>query len=320
MPVTGLRMMIGSLIRAAPGGASFLRLRRRSIAAARRRVYPVRPPLHSPEHVAALSEVARDHPFISGNGIAASCRYVINYDDLTVNEDVDNQWWFCRTDFVEYFFSNHEPRHVYVLFSHNSDRPVDESLARFLHRRRLRMWFASNAGVRHPKLHALPLGVANPRWRHGDGTTLLRVQNEVAPKAKLFDASYDISTYPPAREYCRDQTGIEPSPRRDFDEYLRALASSYFCIAPRGNGIDTHRIWEALYVRTIPIVTSSVVADQHADLPIVVLKDWAEFCAHDFSPRTYDGLMSDWNPDVLLLDRYLTRINSIIAAGGNSDA
>ena len=51
---------------------------------------------------------------ITGNGLARRCRYVINYDDLVVNEDVDNDWWFCKSEFVEYFFAEHEPKTPYV--------------------------------------------------------------------------------------------------------------------------------------------------------------------------------------------------------------
>jgi len=302
-----VRLGIGALIRLAPGGASALRLRRRGIAATRRRIYPVRPPLHTPEQVEALS-VTADHPYITGNGFAARCRYVINYDDLCVNEDVENDWWFCRSDVIEYFFAEHEPAGEYVLFSHNSDRPIDASLRRFLRRRGLRAWFAVNAALRHPKLHALPIGIANPRWRHGDGGALMRVQAQELEKTNLFDASYDISTFPPAREYCLDQTGIEPTPRRDFEQYLRGLACSYFCIAPRGNGIDTHRVWEALYLRTVPIVTRSVVAEQHRDLPMIVLNDWSDFRGIDFSSDLYERTWGRWSEAELCLDRYLEKI------------
>jgi hypothetical protein len=307
-PVRRVRLAAGALIRLAPGGASLLQLRRRGMAAARRRVYPIRPPVHSPEHVAAFSETAEDHPFITGNRLAARCRYVINFDDLYVNEEVDNDWWFCRSEFVEYFFSRHEPRGDYVLFSHNSDRPIDRSLRRFLDHRGLRRWFAANAAMRHPKLHAFPRGIADRKWKHGDGRTIMRVRDETSEKRTMFDASYDVSTYPPAREYCRDQTGIEPAPRRDFESYLRGLASSYFCIAPRGNGIDTHRAWEALSLRTVPIVTRSVLTEQHPDLPFVVLDDWSQFRAEDFSPALYERLMRDWDPESLHLDRYLSGV------------
>lgn len=303
-----IRLALGSFVRILPGGVSVLRLRRRATAAAQRRARPLRPPVHSPEHVVALSAVAEDHPLITGNGLAACCRYVINYDELYVNEDVENDWWFCRTDFVEHFFARHEPRTDYVLFSHNSDRAVDVGLRRFLNRPRLRAWFAANADLHHPKLRAVPLGIANPRWTHGDGAEILRVAGEHLPKTTLFDASYDISTYPPAREYCRDQTGIEPAARTHFDTYLRNVASSYFCIAPRGNGIDTHRTWEALSLRTVPVVTRSLVTEHHRDLPFVVLDDWVEFQSVDFSPELHERVMGAWDPASLELERYLERV------------
>jgi hypothetical protein len=308
------KLALGSFVRIWPGGASVLRLRRRALAAARRRGRPVRPPVHSPEHVVALSALAEDHPFITGNGLAARCRYVINYDELYVNDDVENDWWFCRTDFIEHFFARHEPRTDYVLFSHNSDRAVDGRLRRFLNRRRLRAWFATNADVRHPKLHAFPIGIANPRWTHGDGAEILRVSAEHLSKTTLFDASYDISTYPPAREYCRDHTGIEPDPRTDFDAYLRNLASSYFCIAPRGNGMDTHRTWEALALRTVPILTRSVLTDQHPDLPMIVIDDWTDFRRIEFSRELYERTWAGWDPAQIELDRYLERISIRLSA------
>jgi len=270
--------------------------------------------MHLPEHIAALSVTAEDHPFITGNRLAARCRYVINFDDLIVNEDVDNDWWFCRSEFVEYFFAKYEPAEPYVLFSHNSGRPIDASLRRIFRRRRLGGWFAANAAAHHPKLHAFPRGLADARWRHGDGAALRRVQAEQLEKTILFDASYDISTYRSEREYCRDQTGIEPGLRRDYEPYLRGLASSYFCVAPRGNGIDTHRLWEALYLRTVPIVTRSVVCEQHPDLPIVALDDWSEFRREDFTPELYHRLIDGWYPAVLELDRYLgERVERLLA-------
>jgi len=312
-----IRLATGVLIRLAPGGSELLRLRRRGLAAARRRVYPIRPPVHTPEQVAALSVTAEDHPFITGNRLAARCRYVINFDDLTVNEDVENDWWFCRSEFIEYFFARHEPPGEYVLFSHNSDRPIDDGLRRFLRRRGLRAWFAANAATHHPRLHAFPRGIADARWKHGDGATLLRVQELELEKVALFDASYDISTYPPAREYCRDQTGIEPGPRRDYEPYLRDLASSYFCIAPRGNGIDTHRVWEALYLRTIPIVTRSVISEQHRDLPMIVLDDWSEFRSRRFTAELYTAVWGAFDPVELHLDRYVQRVSRLLEPQGH---
>jgi hypothetical protein len=163
-------------------------------------------------------------------------------------------------------------------------------------------------------LRAIPIGIANPRWPHGDQAALKRTQSSPPRKARLFDASFSVATNPAEREYCLRETALVPDPPRPFSEYLEALASSYFCISPSGNGIDVHRTWEALYLRTVPVVTRSAMTDQHRDLPMIVLADWSEFRSIEFSRELYEQTMADWEPSALRLDRYLERIEVAIAA------
>jgi hypothetical protein len=296
-----------------------VRRRLRPVKAGARRVSravrPLRPPLETPERTQRLS-LYPEHDFLSGNGIAARCRYVLNYDVLTVNEDVDNDWWFCKADFLEFFFREVAPRDEFVLFSHNADRTIDRRFARRLRRRQLRAWFAENADFHHPKLFALPLGIANPRWPHGDGEAVAAAQRAPVEKTELFNTSFALSTNPTARAYCLEQTGLELGERLPFPEYLLDLKRAWFCISPRGNGIDTHRTWEALYVGTIPVVTRSLLTEQHPDLPFVVLDDWAEFRAIDFSPELYRERWGDFDPASLRLDAYLRRVEAILARLG----
>jgi hypothetical protein len=51
-----------------------------------------------------------------------------------------------------------------------------------------------------------------------------------------------------------------------------------FVICPEGNGIDTHRLWEALYLKTIPIIKKNKISPflQKANLPILILNDWSD--------------------------------------------
>src|SRR5439155_15465079 len=102
-----IRLSVGAVIRGIPGGSRLLRLRRECIAAARRRFRPIRPPLESPDRIPSFSQVPDDDSFITGNGIAARCRYALNYDVLTVNEHVAKNWWFCKSELIEYFFAKH---------------------------------------------------------------------------------------------------------------------------------------------------------------------------------------------------------------------
>jgi hypothetical protein len=62
-------------------------------------------------------------------------------------------------------------------------------------------------------------------------------------------------------------------------ENVKRLAQYKWCICPEGNGVDTHRLWEAMYLGCIPIVLKSPFIDtlMHytgGELPIYVVETW----------------------------------------------
>ena len=60
-------------------------------------------------------------------------------------------------------------------------------------------------------------------------------------------------------------------------EYLKKLRTADFVLCPEGNGIDTHRIWETLYVGGTPIVKSNPVVDSLlTSLPVLLIENWEE--------------------------------------------
>jgi hypothetical protein len=66
-------------------------------------------------------------------------------------------------------------------------------------------------------------------------------------------------------------------PRRIPPELLWIRHANYaFEISPRGNGLDCHRSWEALLLRTIPIVRTSSLDPVYEGLPVAIVSDWDE--------------------------------------------
>lgn len=262
---------------------------------------------------AELGAAPATDEFITGNGFASHCRHALNYGEPEPGSAATRDWWFCKTDHLERFFGGLAPTTPYVLVTHNSDRPVDGRFLPRLEDESLVAWFAQNAAVAHPKLHAIPIGIANPVWPHGDQAVFRSVRAEAPAKTTLFDVAFDPSTNAEERARCLAEAGLELAPRVPFADHLRRLASAWFCVSPRGNGIDTHRTWEALYVGTIPIVTRSVLTDQHPDLPLVVLDDWSELRAIDFSPELHAETWGGFDPRSLRLDAYLERLDGRLA-------
>lgn len=264
----------------------------------------------------------KSFPYITGNGFASRCSYVCNYDGFQINELQRNNWLFIKTDFVHQFFEmKFNLPDKLVVFTHNSDVVIDESFRRFLDDPRVVRWLAQNQRIEHPKLSSLPIGIANSEYAHGDVNELNRARQSGGRKDRLFYAYYTIATNPSKRQYCLQQTGIplEPVTERawlgfaggnplpaTFPQYLQRLSSAYFCISPEGNGPDCHRTWEALYMRTIPVVTSNLIIEEHRKLcPMVVLEDWSQFRQIRFSPELYHQVWGDFDVSRLYLDNYL---------------
>jgi hypothetical protein len=84
-------------------------------------------------------------------------------------------------------------------------------------------------------------------------------------------------------------------------EYLSSLRRNSLTVCPEGNGVDTHRLWETLYMGGTPVITrSNLMANLVSDLPVIVLKDWSELNDLGSLERKWNHLNSlDFNFDKL---------------------
>ena len=95
---------------------------------------------------------------------------------------------------------------------------------------------------------------------------------------------------------------------KDFHNYLQELSGSYFCLSPNGNGVDCHKTWESLYLKTIPIVTESINVNYFKELPIHIIKDWDSFDSNEITTELYFELMSKYDKDKLNIEHYYKKI------------
>jgi hypothetical protein len=175
----------------------------------------------------------------------------------------------------------------YTLITHNSDHEVDDSHLGWLDTTgdKLRGWFAQNVTVRHQKLEPLPIGIANSMWKHGNVRAIASAAAAAGRrKDRLVFLHFNPGTHPPRKKVWEtlrasfpDLPGAPP-PARRFSSYLRDLARHRFCVCPRGNGIDSHRVWECLYLGVVPIVERSTHTElwEERGLPLLLVDDWRE--------------------------------------------
>jgi hypothetical protein len=151
-----------------------------------------------------------------------------------------------------------------IIITHNSDHEIKYSINAKIH-------LAQNSLIKGPI--PLPIGIENTQWF--DHNIFNKVRRLNIPKTKEIYFYFNLQTHT-SRQICYDKLKdkLEWNIKRNKEDYFKELASHKYAICPRGNGLDTHRIWECLYLDVIPIVieTDFINID---NLPIIVLKDWS---------------------------------------------
>ena len=173
-------------------------------------------------------------------------------------------------------------KNPFTLYCHNSDHSFEEKHTTLVDSiPNLKFIYTQNMNVIHPKIQFLPIGVANSQWQHGNLDYWKQVLSQRPfQKTKDFYFNFNIRTNPKERQQCYDSlknklTWIKGT---NYQSYLNALKDYKFCICPFGNGFDTHRVWECLYLEVVPIVIRGILNDRISEkLPIVILDSWDDF-------------------------------------------
>ena len=187
---------------------------------------------------------------------------------------------FVYTTVIDYFLKNILPKieSTFTLITHNSDDCIDEKFISYLDSPKIAKWFCQNRYINHPKLFSLPIGIANSQWKHGNLSLLDKIRNEDNLKTNLVYKNFDIGTNTNKRSICHavtESNNIHMASRSSNEEYWRAISKSNYVIAPHGNGVDSHRIWECLYLRATPIVEYHECFSQFKDLPILFVDNYS---------------------------------------------
>lgn len=214
---------------------------------------------------------------------------------------------FCYTHDIDCFmqrFYEHFNNDT-VLITHNSDNGIDSSYEKFLNSDKIKTWYCQNRYFIHPKLISLPIGIANSQWPHGDQSTLQRVRNELNDKIQLVYKNFNISTNTSVRAQCDNDTrenGIQMSAHTTTEEYWRSISKSYYTISPPGNGIDCHRIWECIALRSIPIVLKHEALAQFSSLPILLVDSYKEITEEMLRNKLTTIYNAAYNTDIIDID------------------
>jgi|FAXJ01.1.fsa_nt_gi hypothetical protein len=196
-----------------------------------------------------------------------------------------------------------------ILITHSADVPVDKALYN-LAPPNVSCWFAQNVACHEDRLHAIPIGIENAQrkeFHHHDKPKRLLAQmaKEKTCKNLVYlncSAWTNTDERMPLYKHLESKpwvTTIKNPNIFNFDEYIFNIHRHKFVACPSGNGIDTHRTWESLYLDSIPIEKKNFNNAFWADLPICFVNNWEDI-DEDFLNAEYARIMSkEWNLDKL---------------------
>jgi hypothetical protein len=90
------------------------------------------------------------------------------------------------------------------------------------------------------------------------------------------------------------------------------LGQYAFVASPEGNGIDTHRTWEAIYFKCVPIVMRSFMTEyyEHIGLPVWVVDSYDELIGleESFLKNKYKSFEDRFDSPAVWVDYWIERI------------
>lgn len=241
----------------------------------------------------AAQRRAASFPFISGDTFRAACNVVI--DDETHIAGAIRQ---LRRSPRSTLFVALDPLPALLeaidditaararLVVHNGDLLPAGTLA--LHAPRFERVFAVNWLGDRELVTPIPIGLENT-WIGVNGVWPLfhdcvpskRAERLAAVRSRQALLAFNDATCPevrrPAREaFVRSGLDVDAPAFMDPTEYHRRLRDTMFVPSPRGNGVDCHRTWEAIYAGAVPVVLREHWSFEHLHLPVLVADSWAE--------------------------------------------
>ncbi len=204
---------------------------------------------------------------------------------------------YTHTFYIDQLFEviGQVPYNVKVV-SHNADVTADiEPPANVL-------WFSTNVNIVHDRVKSIPIGIENDFWLKDKKEKMIRKLKQKKQYKNMLYLNHNIKTNPAKRQPPYDIFGdrawvttANGSNGHGFDNYLDNIYNHPFVVCPEGNGIDTHRVWECLYMKTIPVQIRNINNQFYTDLPILFIDSWEELTERFLSDKFMEFAETKWS-------------------------
>jgi hypothetical protein len=209
------------------------------------------------------------------------------------------------------------PPSARLVVSGHSDFPVtDQVVSRYPFAR----WFGINKQT--PNCRGLPLGITNDTNEsdlhriYGNVDMMAEVASQPRNVKNLAYMNFSVGTYPTERQKVWDMfkdkswvtCGESINSMEGRKAFLSDIRNHQYVLCPRGNGIDTHRLWETLYMGSIPIVLWDIAHSDWTDLPILFVRSWEQVTEEFLTSQLHRFANTPWNYNKLHVGYWIRQI------------
>lgn len=219
------------------------------------------------------------------------------------------------------------PKGLPLVIVGHSDYPLTDGIVQNYP---LTKWFGVNK--QSHRVCGLPLGITNNTREselhpiYGNVDVMTEVASQPRDIQNLVYMNFSVDTYPAERQVVWSMFKDNPwvtveLPENSMDgrkRFLQNARNHSFVLCPRGNGIDTHRLWETLYMGSIPIVRKDIAHSDWTDLPILFVDSWEEVTEERLRNELIRFQTTQWNKEKLFIGYWVERIRNESGNGARS--
>ena len=258
-------------------------------------------------------------PFLSGDFFASLADTVIEklpLESSTLEKLQKSEVVFVKSNLLEEFLLKYSSAiSSRVIICGNSDYDFTQALE--IPKSVKRMYLQNSFITNNKDFFTLPIGIENLRISINGLPRLMKPGLPWNKRKKKVLVGPFSSTHPERESLEKSiqllvSQEIEIVKHRLSPKDYSALMQQYqYVFCPRGNGVDTHRFWEALYRGAVPIVIESQWSRgiRHLKIPFIeiteptetaILRGIRDFSGEVAEPSKYPTLWSDyWKREIL---------------------
>ena len=263
------------------------------------------------------------YPFISGDTFRSISdhKWESNSKSLRPSDIKTGDIIFCESELLEELNSLvlAKTTEEIVLILGNSDRNHTLDVMAEISPPLRAIIFAQNILEDFPHSTPLPIGLENA-WRSNHGIVKpakVRLSSTLNRFPRIM-SGFNLSTNPVERTKAKNALSssdvVDEIRNVTPSEHQNLLTQYSFVASPPGNGIDTHRTWEALYFKCVPIVLRSHMTTyfESIGIPIWVVDSFSEITtqSEESLSKKYQDLSALFENEAIWADYWIKQIES----------